>query len=60
MTYRNDLVVIGLWISVTMIIILLAIVAFHRTRLSDRGLEAYEEPVHVVADASGTHTQPVS
>ncbi len=58
MEYRNDLVVIGLWISVTAIIALLAIVAFYRPRRS-RGIQAYEEPVHVVSDAVGTHTEPV-
>lgn len=58
MEYRNDLVVIGLWISGITIVILLAIVAFYRPRES-RQIEAYEEPVHVVSDGSGTHPEPV-
>ncbi len=33
MVYRNDFVVIGLWISVTTIIILVAILLFHRPRV---------------------------
>ncbi len=59
MVYRNDLVVIGLWISSITIALLLAIVFFYRPRADARGIEAYEEPVHVVSDASGTHTEPV-
>jgi len=58
MQYRNDLVVIGLWISVTMIIVLLAAAVFHRTRESRSMIEPYEEPVHVVSDDTGTHTEP--
>jgi len=32
MQYRNDLVVIGLWVSVTTIIVLLAMIVFDRRR----------------------------
>jgi len=58
MEYRNDLVVIGLWISVTTVMVLLAIVAFDPRRGETRHVEAYEEPVHVVSDSSGTYTEP--
>jgi hypothetical protein len=31
---------------------------FHRTRESRSMIEPYEEPVHVVSDDTGTHTEP--
>jgi uncharacterized membrane protein YfhO len=60
MAYRNDFVVIGMWISLTAIIVLAAILVFYRPRVSYARVEAYEEPVHVVADANGTHIEPAS
>ena len=60
MEYRNDLVVIGLWISVTAIMVLALILLFYRPRMDYARVEAYEEPIHVIADANGTHTEPAS
>jgi hypothetical protein len=59
MVYRNTLVDIGLGITGALggVLILLAIFAAPRIR---RPTPAYEEPVHVVADESGTHVEPVS
>ena len=57
MIYRNELVMVGLWVSVAAIGILLVIAVFARPNRAAR-VEAYEEPVHVIADATGTHTEP--
>jgi hypothetical protein len=57
MVYRNTLVQIGLGITGLCAAILLALAVFWRPRIS-RPTNAYEEPVHVVADASGTHVEP--
>jgi len=59
MVYRNSLVQIGLGITGTCAALLLALAIFWRPRLS-LGRAAYEEPVHVVADAAGTHIEPAS
>jgi hypothetical protein len=58
MEYRNELVQIGLLISVILIVILLAIAFLQRPPVGDWRVEAYEEPVHVVPDAAGTHAEP--
>jgi len=59
MVYRNELVQVGLWISILAIAILLAIAIFTRGTPAAR-VAPYEEPLHVVADATGTHTEPVA
>jgi hypothetical protein len=64
MRYRNELVVLGLWLSIGSIVILSIILLFVRRRpddllAADDAHAAYEEPVHVVADADGgTHVEP--
>ena len=58
MEYRNELVQIGLVISGILIVILVAIALTYRPRIDARPDEAYEEPVHVVPDAGGTHSEP--
>ncbi len=58
MHYRNELVVLGLWITIsTAGLLLLVFVLAHRRR-AYAPLEAYEEPLHVVADENGTHIEP--
>ena len=59
MVYRNSLVQIGLGITGACGALLLALAIFWRPRLSSPRA-AYEEPVHVVADAAGTHIEPAS
>ena len=59
MVYRNSLVQIGLGITGACSALLLALAIFWRPRLS-LPRAAYEEPVHVVADAAGTHVEPAS
>jgi len=58
MEYRNPLVIIGLLISGIAAGALLLIALFSRRRIARHGLDAYEEPVHVVADETGTHIEP--
>ena len=58
MEYRNSLVQIGLGVTGGAGVLLLALAIFWRPRIS-RPLSPYEEPVHVVADANGTHVEPV-
>jgi len=58
MEYRNPLVVIGMLISGICAGALLLIALFSRRPIARQRLEAYEEPVHVVQDESGTHTEP--
>ncbi len=59
MVYANPLVKVGGAISLA-IVILLVVLAILPPRPSDpsRTLGAYEEPVHVVPDADGTHLEP--
>src|SRR5260370_18189998 len=57
MEYRNELVRIGMWITLITAAALLRILLIYRPRLPSATLPAYEEPVHVVADASGTHLE---
>ncbi len=61
MHYSNPLVEIGGGIS--LLTVLLLLFAGVRPRREDEvpvPLEAYEEPVHVVADAVGTHLEPAT
>jgi hypothetical protein len=58
MEYRNELVQIGMLISALLILVLLGIVVFHRPRVDYPRLEAYEEPIHVIARDDGVHLEP--
>jgi len=58
MRYRNELVPVGMWISLIATLFLGALAALKR-RPDDAGTTAYEEQLHVVADAAGTHVEPV-
>ena len=60
MSYRNELVQIGLLISIITALLFLAIAIFYRRNEPFHRLEAYEEPVHVVVDQSGTHIEVVT
>jgi hypothetical protein len=57
MTYRNELVHIGSWISIAAIV-LLGLLALRKRRPEIHDA-AYEEHVHVYADDTGTHTEPI-
>jgi hypothetical protein len=57
MRYQNELVRVGSLISVTAILALLVVAAL-RPRVTAPSIPAYEEPVHVVADARGMHVEP--
>src|SRR3954451_3839957 len=59
MEYRNELVRVGMLISLASIF-LLGTVAVLRPRREVVADVAYEEPVHVVADPEGTHVEPVA
>jgi TM2 domain-containing membrane protein YozV len=56
MDYRNELVRVGLLITLFTGAVLLGILIVYRPSLSV-ATPAYEEPVHVVADAAGTHLE---
>lgn len=58
MRYRNELVRVGMWISLIAALILGALAALKR-RPRPVETTAYEEQLHVVADAAGTHIEPV-
>ncbi|HEV2720629.1 MAG TPA: hypothetical protein VG323_11470 [Thermoanaerobaculia bacterium] len=57
MEYRNSLAQIGLGVTGGISALLILVAVFWRPRIR-RPRAAYEEPVHVVADASGTHVEP--
>ena len=58
MHYRNELVVLGLWITISTAGLLLVVFVLAHRRRAYAPLDAYEEPLHVVADEYGTHTEP--
>lgn len=58
MHYRNELVVVGLWITISATALLLVILVLTNRRSDGAKSEAYEETMHVVADAHGTHIEP--
>jgi len=59
MHYQNELVRVGLLISILAIVVL-AVLAMLRPRTEPVPADvAYEEPVHVVSDAEGTHVESV-
>jgi hypothetical protein len=62
MHYSNPLVEIGGSVSILVTLVLIFIGARPRRPEESMGvpLDAYEEPVHVVADAVGTHLEPAS
>lgn len=57
MQYRNEMVRVGMLITLITGAVLLGIVLVYRPKLPSAVVPAYEEPVHVVADASGTHLE---
>jgi hypothetical protein len=57
MEYRNELVRVGMLITLITGAVLLGILLVYRPKLPSADVPAYEEPVHVVADASGTHLE---
>jgi hypothetical protein len=57
MEYRNELVRIGMLITLITGAVLLGILLVYRPAPLSATMPAYEEPVHVVADASGTHLE---
>ncbi|HEX7678694.1 MAG TPA: hypothetical protein VF713_11265 [Thermoanaerobaculia bacterium] len=57
MEYRNELVRVGLLITLITSAVLLGILLVYRPKLPSAMVPAYEEQVHVVADASGTHLE---
>ncbi len=59
MRYRNELVLVGLAISTCVTLLMLMIAIFAGPR-DYRGLDAYEETVHVVSDATGRHVEPAT
>lgn len=59
MSYRNELVQVGLLISIITGLFFLAIALFYRRKEPFHQLDAYEEPVHVVVDQAGTHVETV-
>ena len=58
MEYRNELARIGMLISLITVAVLVGILIVYRKPLTPATpAAAYEEPVHVVADATGTHLE---
>jgi hypothetical protein len=57
MEYRNELVRVGMLITLITGAVLLGILLVYRPTLPSAAMPAYEEPVHVVADAGGTHLE---
>jgi Bacterial membrane protein YfhO. len=61
MEYRNELVRVGMLISLLTGAVLIGILVVYRPpRVAAPKSPAYEEPVHVVADASGIHVEPAA
>jgi hypothetical protein len=61
MEYRNELVRIGMLISLITGALLVGILVVYRKPVNPLpATPAYEEPVHVVADAAGTHLEPAA
>ena len=61
MEYRNELVRVGMLISlVTGAVLLGIVIVYRRPATATASMPAYEEPVHVVADAEGTHLEPAA
>jgi hypothetical protein len=59
MEYRNELVRVGMLISLITAAVLIGILIVYRHPTVVAHAPAYEEPVHVVADAYGTHLEAV-
>ena len=60
MHYRNELIILCLGISGVTAILMVLLAVFARPRADYASLEAYEEPVHVVSDATGQHVEPAT
>lgn len=59
MEYRNELVRIGMLISLITGAVLIGIVlVYRRPPVAAAAIPAYEEPIHVIADATGMHVEP--
>jgi uncharacterized membrane protein YfhO len=59
MEYRNELVRVGMLISlITGAVLIGILIVYRRPKFEAAATPAYEEPVHVVADAAGTHLEP--
>jgi hypothetical protein len=59
MTYRNELVRVGMVISLITAAFLIGIlIVYRKPGDGAAALPAYEERIHVVADADGTHVEP--
>ena len=59
MEYRNELVRVGMLISlITGAALIGILIVYRRPKFAPAATPAYEEPVHVVADAAGTHLEP--
>jgi hypothetical protein len=59
MEYRNELVRVGMLISLITAAVLIGILIVYRHATLVAHAPAYEEPVHVIADANGTHIEAV-
>jgi hypothetical protein len=59
MEYRNELVRVGMLISLITGLVLIGLLIIYRRPRTVAHVPAYEEPVHVVADAQGTHLEAV-
>ena len=57
MEYRNELVRVGMLISIITGLVLIGILIFYRRPSVAAAVPAYEEPVHIVADGHGTHLE---
>lgn len=61
MEYRNELVRVGMLISlITGAVLIGILVVYRQPPVAAAEIPAYEEPVHVVADASGMHVEPAA
>jgi hypothetical protein len=61
MAYRNELVRIGMLISlITGAFLIGILIVYRKPGSAVPATPAYEEPVHVVADAAGTHLEPAA
>jgi len=58
MVYRNEIVRVGMLISLITGAVLIGILIVYRHPKYVAAAPAYEEPVHVVADSAGTHLEP--
>ena len=61
MVYRNELVRVGMLISlITGAFLIGILIVYRKPGDTAAALPAYEERIHVVADADGTHVEPAA